>query len=287
MRRIQLLCLLLTAVLELPQRGRAEPSADGLYARFVTSMGTFWCALEFERTPRTVANFITLAEGTRDWIDFPTAKIVRQPFYDGTTSHRVIDKFMIQGGSRNGLGTDGPGYRFADEFHADLKHSAAGTLSMANSGTDSNGAQFFVTVTNTPHLDGKHSVFGRVVEGIEVVHAISKVPRDTRDKPLTPVVFTEVRVLRHGAAAEAFNPGTVAPALPDVGVVPIALVYAPEKLDLLMQSRTNHYQHAFFGANLGTWTAQTFPSSPTNLNAASLLGGPRLFFRVLDGGVEK
>lgn len=287
MRRLQLLLLLLAALLGLPRGSRAEPTTDGLYAGFVTSLGTFWCALEFERVPRTVANFVTLAEGTRDWIDFPSAKIVRRPFYDNTTFHRVIDKFMIQGGSRNALGTDGPGYRFADEFHTDLKHSAAGTLSMANSGEDSNGAQFFVTVTNTPHLDGVHSVFGRVVEGLDVVHDISKVPRDTANKPVTPVNLTQVLVLRRGPAAEGFNPAAVTPALPDVGVVPTALLYTPDQLDLRLQSRTNHYQHAFFGPTLDTWTVQTFPSSPTNLNASSLLGGPRLFFRVLDGGVEK
>ncbi|MGE3309118.1 MAG: peptidylprolyl isomerase [Limisphaerales bacterium] len=264
----------------------AVPTSDGLYAGFLTSEGEFWCRLEFTKAPRTVGNFVSLAEGTRDWIDFGTAKIVRRPFYNGIAFHRVIDGFMIQGGSPNGLGNDGPGYQFADEFDPSLLHSKAGTLSMANSGKNSNGSQFFVTVTNTPWLDGAHSVFGEVVEGIEVVHRISLVPRDTGDHPLTPVVIQELRILRIGSAAIAFNPATVTPAPPDVGVVPIHLESTATTLNLRMQSRTNHLQHAFFGSDLLDWAVQTFRGTPTNLNATSLMGFPNLFFRVLDGGIE-
>jgi len=269
------------------------PSADGLYAGFLTTEGEFWCRLDFTKAPRTVANFASLAEGTRDWVDFKTAKIARRPFYSGIQFHRVIDDFMIQGGSPNGQGTDGPGYMFANEFEPTLRHSKAGTLSMANSGTlppnpsrGSNGSQFFVTVTNTPWLDDKHSVFGEVVEGMDVVYKINRVPKDGNDRPNTPVVIEQVRLLRIGAAAQAFDPAGVTPPLPSVGVVPIALQSTSTNLNLLMRSRTNHYQFAYFGSDLGTWTFQTFRSSPTNLNATSLMGLPRMFFRVLDGGIE-
>ncbi len=280
-------CLLMSLlVLGAARMAHAEPSTNGLYAGFVTAQGTFWAWLEYQRAPRTVGNFVSLAEGTRDWIDFPTARIVRRPFFNGLTFHRVIDKFMIQGGSPNGQGTDGPGYQFADEFHAELKHVSHGILSMANSGKNSNGSQFFVTVTNTPWLDNLHTVFGRVVEGIEIVHALSKMPTTTGDRPVTPIVLQEVRVLRVGAEAQAFLPSAVTPAPPTVEVVPTALLYSPGRLNVLLQSRTNRHQHAFFSPDLQEWAAQTFKSAPTNLNAASLLGGPQLFFRTLSGGVE-
>ena len=269
----------------LPPLARSEPTADGLYAGFTTSMGTFWARLEFERAPRTVANFVVLAEGSRDVIDFPTAKIVTRKFYDGLTFHRVIDKFMIQGGSPNRLGTDGPGYQFSDEFHAQLKHSSPGTLSMANSGADSNGSQFFITVTNTPWLDGIHSIFGQIVEGMDIVHTISKVETDANDKPLTPVILQGVSILRRGAAAQAFNATNTAPPM-TLGVVPVALSLTSSNMALLLQSRSNHLQHVFFGTPLETWRSQSFKGSPTRLDASQLRGQPQMFFRVLDGGYE-
>lgn len=278
--------VILLGLIGLCPSSRAEPAADGLYAGFLTSHGEFWVRLEFTKVPRTVGNFVSLAEGTRDWIDFKTAKVVRRPFYDGITFHRVIDQFMVQGGSPNGQGTDGPGFQFADEFDATLRHSKAGILSMANSGRNSNGSQFFVTVTNTPWLDGIHSVFGEVVEGMDIVHAISQVPTGANDRPITPVVIQELRIRRHGAAAQAFDAATVQPAPPEVGVVPCLLTQTTTSLNLFIQSRTNHYQHVFFGANLTNWSAQTIRSSPTNLNATSLMGLPAQFFRVLDGGIE-
>lgn len=264
----------------------SEPAADGLYAGFDTSGGVFWCRLEYERAPRTVANFVGLAEGSRDWIDFPSAKIVRRPFYDGLTFHRIIANFMLQGGSRNGQGTDGPGYQFSDEFHATLRHSKPGILSMANSGPDSNGSQFFVTVTNTPWLDGVHTVFGEVVEGMDIVYQLSRVPTGANDRPVTPVVLSRVQILRRGAAATAFDPAAVSPALPDVGVVPHALELTTDRLLLLLQPRTNHFQHAFFSADLSAWNHQSFRGAPVSLDASGLRGQPRLFFRVLDGGFE-
>lgn len=126
---------------------RAE---DGLFAIFQTNRGSFTAQLDYEKAPSTVANFIGLVEGTRGWLDAQTGALRREPFYNGITFHRVISGFMIQGGSPNGQGTDGPGYSFGDEFHPALRHDAAGILSMANSGANTNGSQFFITLAPTP-----------------------------------------------------------------------------------------------------------------------------------------
>lgn len=291
LRRLRLLASLLTLSWGITGHA-ATPSADGLYAGCRTSMGEFWCRLEYDKAPRTVANFVSLAEGTRDWIDFPTSHVVRRPFYDGLTFHRVIPGFMIQGGSPNGRGTDGPGYRFADEFHPELRHARAGILSMANSGPDSNGGQFFITVTNTPWLDDAHAVFGEVVEGLEVVHAISQVPRDDHDRPRTPVVLEEVRILRVGSAAQAFAPEAVIPALPAVGVEPVAIVWTGDTLSLRLEARTNRFLHVFAGTELGLWTYVGWATTPvTNIPVEQIVQAPypslpRAFFRLLQGGLE-
>ncbi len=165
-------------------------------ASFDTSNGRFVVELFAREVPRTVENFVGLAEGTKEWLDPHTRQKVKRPFYDGLVVHRVIEGFMIQGGCPLGTGTGGPGYRFPDEFHPSLRHDRAGVLSMANAGPDTNGSQFFITVGPTPHLDRRHSVFGRVVEGLDVVLAISRVPTDASDRPRQPVVIRKVTIQR-------------------------------------------------------------------------------------------
>ena len=165
---------------------------DGLYAKFNTSKGEILCSLEFEKTPLTVANFVGLAEGTKDLGGGAKAKGDR--YYDGLTFHRVIPDFMIQGGCPLGTGTGGPGYTFPDEIDPSLKHSGPGVLSMANAGPGTNGSQFFITHVPTPWLDGKHTVFGRVVDGQKVVDTI--VQGD---------VINSLEIIRVGSKAEGFK----------------------------------------------------------------------------------
>jgi peptidyl-prolyl cis-trans isomerase A (cyclophilin A) len=160
--------------------------ANEIYAAFDTTEGKFKIKLFAGLVPKTVENFVSLAEGTK------TGKA----FYDGTIFHRVIPDFMIQGGDPQGTGRGGPGYQFADEFHASLKHTKPGILSMANAGPNTNGSQFFITVAATPHLDNKHSVFGEVTEGYEVVKKISLAPRTAQDRPNKEIRINSVKIER-------------------------------------------------------------------------------------------
>ena len=168
------------------------------YARFETSEGNFKVRLFDEQVPKTVANFVGLAEGTKEWKDPATHEKKKTPFYDGVIFHRIIEGFMIQGGDRLGQGTGGPGYQFEDEFHPSLKHDKAGILSMANSGPNTNGSQFFITLGPTPHLDRRHSVFGEVVEGMDVVKKIGSVKTGRQDRPVTDVAITHLTIEREG-----------------------------------------------------------------------------------------
>ncbi|MEZ5418013.1 MAG: peptidylprolyl isomerase [Vicinamibacterales bacterium] len=169
---------------------------SGLYAKFTTSAGPFTIRLFEKETPKTVANFVGLAEGTKEWQDPVTRAGISKPFYDGLVFHRVIADFMIQGGCPLGNGTGGPGYRFEDEFVPGLKHDRPGILSMANAGPNTNGSQFFITLVPTPWLDNRHTVFGEVVEGMEVVQAIGATKTGRQDRPAVDITIDRVTIER-------------------------------------------------------------------------------------------
>jgi peptidyl-prolyl cis-trans isomerase A (cyclophilin A) len=189
---------------ELPDAPGAQahlpPQPTGPTAVFDTSMGRLTCKLYDKQAPETVANFIALAEGTKDWTD-PTTKqpMHHKPLYNGTTFHRVIPEFMIQGGDPAGTGEGDPGYMFKDELDPDLNFDVPGRLAMANSGPDTNGSQFFITEVPTEHLNQKHTIFGQCDEhSVLIVQSIARVQRDGNDKPVDPVILKKVTIVREG-----------------------------------------------------------------------------------------
>jgi peptidyl-prolyl cis-trans isomerase A (cyclophilin A) len=181
-----------------------------------TSMGRITCRLFDQQAPLTVANFIGLAQGTKPWTDpVSKMKMTHKPFYDGTTFHRVIPDFMIQGGDPTATGTGDPGYMFEDEFDPNLNFDVPGRMAMANSGPRTNGSQFFITEVPTTHLNQKHTIFGQCDQGsLSVVSSIARVQRDADDKPLQPVTLNKVTIVQQGQPLPALPPAppTVAPA---------------------------------------------------------------------------
>jgi peptidyl-prolyl cis-trans isomerase A (cyclophilin A) len=165
-----------------------------LSATLQTSEGDIEVDLFDERAPRTVENFVGLATGDQDWEHPESGETMTGPLYDDVEFHRVIEDFMIQTGDPTGTGRGGPGYTFDDEFHDDLRHDSAGTLSMANRGPDTNGSQFFITLAATPHLDDKHAVFGEVTDGMDVVEAIGDTETDMHDRPTSPITLESVEI---------------------------------------------------------------------------------------------
>lgn len=179
---------------------------DGLYAEFVTTKGTMVAELFYDKVPVTVANFVALAEGNHPLVK---EEYKNKRYYDGITFHRVMDKFMIQGGDPTASGSGDPGYKFPDEFHTELKHDKPGILSMANPGPNANGSQFFIMEAPWPSLDNRHAVFGQVVEGMAIHDSISNVkvinPAARNHKPVEDVVITKLNIIRKGSDAKSFN----------------------------------------------------------------------------------
>jgi peptidyl-prolyl cis-trans isomerase A (cyclophilin A) len=198
MRATILSCVVIVVAAGVTGAGQKESKTlpKGVYAHFVTSEGNVTVRLFDQEAPKTVENFAGLAEGTKEWTDPRTNQKVKKPYYDGTIFHRVIDGFMIQGGDPLGQGIGGPGYTFPDEFHPKLRHNKAGILSMANRGPNTNGGQFFITLGPTPHLDDRHSIFGEVVEGMDVVRKIGSTKTGERDRPVKDIVIKSVKIER-------------------------------------------------------------------------------------------
>lgn len=225
---------------------------NGIFAEFNTSMGSYTCRLEYALAPMACANFIGLATGQRSWLDLPSGVVKTNPFYAGTTFHRVIAGFMNQGGSRNGQGTDGPGYSFVDEFSPSLRHDGFGVLSMANSGPDSNGSQYFITVSAQPQLNDVHTVFGKLYGGSNVVYAINHVATDANDKPLASVVVNNVTIQRIGAPAAAFDIN--AQGLPLVTNLNIKIAKVGANVSLTFSNRLYADNRLYASSNLTSWT---------------------------------
>ena len=173
-----------------------EALQPGLYALFNTNKGVITCQLFEKEAPKTVANFVGLADGTKEWTDPKTGNKVKKNFYDGLIFHRVIPKFMIQGGDPEGTGRGGPGYKFEDEFTSGMQFDKPGRLAMANAGPNTNGSQFFITTVPTPWLNNKHTIFGQVVDGMDVVETIESVKKGRGDKPIEDVVITKLEIKR-------------------------------------------------------------------------------------------
>ena len=235
---------------------------------------------------KAVANFIGLAAGQRPWLDLPTGLARTNPFYSGLTFHRVITNFVIQAGSPNGLGNDGPGYAFVDEITNTLQFGGFGVLAMANSGPDSNGSQFFVTAAPQPSLNGGYTIFGGLYGGSNVVAAINLVPTDANSKPLTNVYINMINIRRIGTAANAFDIN--AQGLPLVTNLNLAIALAGTNASLAFSNRLYADNRLYGSSNLVNWTAgllgieTALPVSNTNMQ--NLLA-PAQFFRAAQDSV--
>jgi cyclophilin family peptidyl-prolyl cis-trans isomerase len=256
------LLVLLSAVAVL-----AAPTNDGMYATLQTTMGDVCFELHYTNVPRTVANFVGLTEGTRPWVDPRTSFVSTEPYYNGIIFHRVVTNFMIQCGSPKGDGTDGPGYTFEDEFDPALRHDHPGVVSMANSGPDSNGGQFFITVAPFSSGDDNYSVFGSVVDGMNIVSNIAAVTVGANDRPLTEVTITNAFITRNGT--NALNFSITNQALPEVEALPMTI----SGLSLSTGTATSSYQYVYSSSNLTDWSGALtnywpVPDGNWNLTAA-------------------
>jgi len=267
------------AVLLLAQGAVAQLS-NGLYAAFDTSMGSFTARLDYAEAPVTCANFAGLAEGSQHWIDPETGSVRSDPFYDGLIFHRVITNFMIQGGCPLGNGTGGPGYAIPDEFSTNLTHHSAGILSMANSGPDSGGSQFFITLKNTDWLDNKHAVFGEVVDGMDVVYSIGAVETDGSDRPLVDVEINHIQVLRVGDDAQNFDP--LAQPIPKVTPLSVALSVEASGMEVSAVASNQCEQKIYRSIDLSSWSpvaTQYWSAAEGSWSVPVATNSPSAFFK--------
>ena len=258
----------------------ANGQTNGIFADFTTRLGSFTCQLDYTNAPRTAANFIGLATGQRAWLDLASGLARTNAFYNGLTFHRVIAGFMCQGGSPNGLGTDGPGYAFTDEFSSHLVFDSFGVLAMANSGTNSNGSQFFITVAPFTSGNNTYTIFGRLMSGSNVVYAINHVATDLNDKPLTNVVIEQVNIRRVGSAAQAFNIN--AQGLPVVSNLFLKITTTASQAALTFTNRQFADNRLYSSTNLpGVWTSEALGieiATPVTNTVQRAKDAPRRFY---------
>lgn len=267
---------LVSAWLFAPQVSAAY--TNGIYAEFNTSMGSFTCRLDYAVAPKAVANFIGLATGERAWLD--TNGFIRtSSFYNSSIFHRVVTNFVVQGGSVNGLPSGGPGYQFQDEFSPSERHDAFGVLSMANSGPDSNGSQFFVTVSPQVSLNDSYTIFGRLYGGSNVVYSMNHVAT-LNEKPVTDIVLQNVVVRRIGEEAEAFD--IHAQGLPVVTNLHLGAVRSGTNVSVTFSNQLNVNNWIYSSTNLRNWNGMNLgieTASPVNNSILSSATLPAQFFR--------
>ena len=261
-------------------RGAAQAQlADGIYAVFDTSMGSFTARLHYAEVPMTVASFVGLAEGTQPWIDEETGRVRCDPFFDGQIVNRIADipERIIQTGSQNGTNSGGgPGYAFPDEFHPSLRHDRPGVVSMANSGLNSNGSQYFFTLGALPGLDDRHAVFGEVIAGLTVLTNIGNVAL-SGSKPVDDVVFNRVEIRRVGEDAEGFD--STAQGLPVAVGVKAGIAHGtPGTVQLSYATRSNSEHVVYVSSNLSTWVelrrewyTDSMPENPLSISTEAPL----------------
>jgi peptidyl-prolyl cis-trans isomerase A (cyclophilin A) len=258
----------------------ASAQTNGIFADFTTSMGSFTCQLSYSNSPTAVANFVGLATGGRAWEDSVTGQARTNAFYDGLTFHRVIAGFVIQAGSQDATGGDGPGYAFKDEFNPSLTFGAPWVLAMANSGPDSNGSQFFITVAPFTSGNNKYVVFGRVVSGTNTVNAINHVATDANDKPRTNVVIQQVIIRREGAAAQAFDINSHG--LPVVSNQPLKAEAVNGQLSLTFSNKLYADNRWYSSTNLSSWILNSSLEidAPVSNTVPIAIDAPHKFFRL-------
>lgn len=247
MKFILFLCLLHATILT----SRAQ-----IFADFSTTLGDFTAELDYSNSPLTVANFISLAQGSRSWVDSKNGAVrVNTPYYNGIIFHRVITGFVNQAGSQNGLGTDSPGYTFPDEVSNGLSFDTPYLLAMANSGPNTNGSQFFITLGTPSNLNGVHTIFGSITSGREVIDTINTVATDANNKPTTPVTINSVTIRRVGVEATAFD--EAAQLLPIVQSVSPAISFSARTAILIAEQLPQTTLRIYSSPDLVNWSPQS------------------------------
>jgi len=278
-RRMTFQSALLAVFLVFAAKGFAQYT-NGIYAEFNTSMGGYTCALYYAQAPKAVGSFIGLASGQRAWLDLPSGVVKTNPFYNGILFHRVITNFVIQAGSPNGLGTDGPGYTFVDEITNSLRFDSFGVLAMANSGPDSNGSQFFITASPQPGLNDGYTIFGRLYGGSNVVYAINHVATDTNSKPLVSVYINSIAIRRVGSAANAFDIN--AQGLPLVTNLDLAIAKSDTNVSITFSNQLYADNRLFASSNLFNWKADPLgieTAAPVSNSILQSAAAPAQFYR--------
>lgn len=273
MIRMVLVVMIGTCLAGLSNGVMGMPSDPGIYAQFHSGNNQWICQLDYQRTPRLVANFIGLAEGTRTWFDSHNWEFSKKRLYDGTEVYRVIKGFMLQGGSPNNRTSGTPGFYIRDEFHPDLRLENPGMLAMANSGPNTLGSQFFITLAPTPWLNNINPVFGKVIEGMDQIISLAEVPVDADDRPLSPWIIDRIDILRIGTEAESFSATSLEDPLPELqGFQKVKIQDTQPTLRITWEAGPTDFRDTlFWTGDFKNWTIRPLGNQP-NVNLLLNLG---------------